>query len=139
MTPASTAFPVAVARPKMSAAVTIAISRVAQAEGLPAAWLKDRAAAFVPVGLLSGECVELLREGPLVWLEPPARVVPLVKVNALRSRGQDLADAKALWPLSGYSTTSESLNAYFEAYPAEEPQSDPVLLPWLAAQLDVPL
>jgi hypothetical protein len=82
-------------------------------------------------GLTLGHCAEIFRFGPLTVFEPSASMMLLMKVNALRARGIDMADAQALWPLSRYETVEELLEDYYRAYPCEDPSSDPYFASWL--------
>lgn len=107
--------------------VAAAAAQVAIRHDLPPAWLNDSSQGFLPQGFTEDDCRVLLTQPRLLVLGISDQMAFLMKINAARARGIDFQDAARLWPTAGYANAQDAANAYWIAYPHEDPESDPHL------------
>lgn len=105
--------------PELKAAAAV----VAEAHGLPAGWLNDRAAMFRPATLRVDDCETLVDHPQLLVLGAPLRQVFLMKLYAFREPDRD--DLLALWPHTGFTSPAVAAREFELAYPHLE--RDPYL------------
>jgi hypothetical protein len=92
-----------------------AVEQVAAAHDLPPRWLNDNAAMFLPATFERGDCDVLMDHPRLVVLGAPLKVVFVMKMY--RADPNDLADMVVIWPLTGFRSAQEVVDAFFAAYP----------------------
>lgn len=92
-----------------------AAEQVAAAHDLPAGWLNDSAAMFLPVTFERDSCDVLMDHPRLLVLGAPLEVVFVMKMY--RADPNDQADMVAIWPHTGFRNAQEVVDAYFAAYP----------------------
>jgi len=96
-----------------------AVATVADRHDLAPRWLNDSAAAFVPATFKVEECEEILARPSLLVLGAPLDQVFLMKLFA--SRAVDTDDLEVLWPHCTFGSPEAAVEAFYEAYPLEEP------------------
>lgn len=105
----------------LDAELRSAVRVVAERHRLAVDWLNDHAAPWHPETLRPEQCDLLLDHPRLRVLGAPLADVFLMKLN--RSEPQDVLDMIMLWPLvvSVFPTGSHVVDAFYQAYPLEEP------------------
>ncbi len=106
-----------------------AVATVAERHGLEHDWLNDRARPWRPVTFDPTTCETLMDTGGLRVLAPPPDVVVLMKISAGGRTPNDALDLRALWPSTRFTTADQAVDAFYAAYPNEEP--DPYLADWI--------
>lgn len=104
---------------RLDATLRDAIERVARRHGLAPKWLNDSAAPFRPTGLDPRACAVLLDHPALRVLTAPADQLFLMKPYA--ARAVDTQDIAAIWPLCSFTSPDDAVEAFYAAYPLEEP------------------
>jgi hypothetical protein len=95
--------------------LTGAIDAVGQRHDLRSGWLNDAAAAFWPAGAAFEDCAVVYEEEPLVVRAPSPEVVFVMKLY--RADPQDREDMVLLWPMCGFASPEDAVNAFKAAYP----------------------
>jgi len=101
---------------RITATIRVALDAVAAEHGFEADWLNDRAAMYLPQGLVEEACEVLLEHPRLRVLGPPSDYVFVMKLYAARG-GVDHDDMVRLWPRCTFTTPDEAVALYWEAYP----------------------
>lgn len=101
-----------------------AVAEVAEEHGLEPNWLNAGAARFRPATLVLDDCEVLLEADTLVVRGAPLREVFAMKL--LRGHENDLADIVKILPEAGFTSATEAVESFYEAYPLE--REDPELL-----------
>ena len=96
-----------------------AVVRVAARHDLAPKWLNDSAAAFVPATFNIEDCELILDRASLLVLGAPLDQVFLMKLFA--SRAIDTDDLETLWPHCTFESPELAVEAFYAAYPFEEP------------------
>lgn len=97
------------------------IRLIADRHDLRRDWLNDSAAPFAPSGLRVEDCEVLFQHEHLTVSGPPPGQVFLMKL--LAGRAPDHDDMVALWGLCDFASAQAAVDAYYLAYPFEEPDS----------------
>jgi hypothetical protein len=92
-----------------------AVASVAADHDLPSDWLNADAAIFSPATLDQDACEVLLDHPRLLVLGAPMRDVFVMKMY--RALPNDVADMIRMWPLIGFTSAQQAVDAYFQAYP----------------------
>lgn len=92
-----------------------AIDAVGQRHDLRSGWLNDAAAAFWPAGASFEDCAVVYDQEPLVVRAPPPEVVFVMKL--CRADPQDREDMVLLWPMCGFASPEDAVEAFEDAYP----------------------
>jgi transcriptional regulator with XRE-family HTH domain len=92
-----------------------AVEQVVAAHDLPASWLNDNAAMFLPATFERNDCDVLIDHPRLLVLGAPLKVVFAMKMY--RADPNDQADMVTIWPQTGFRSAQEVADAFFAAYP----------------------
>ena len=106
-----------------------AVATVAERHGLEHDWINDRARPWRPVTFEPTTCETLVNTGGLRVLAPPPEIVLLMKISAGGRTPNDALDLQALWPSTLFTTADQAVDAFYVAYPYDEP--DPYLADWI--------
>jgi hypothetical protein len=101
---------------RITAAIRDALDAVAAEHGFEADWLNDRAAMYLPQGLVEEACEVLIVHPRLRVLGPPPAYVFVMKLYAARGE-VDHDDMVRLWPRCTFTTADEAVALYWAAYP----------------------
>jgi len=100
---------------RLEADLSTAIEAIGTRHDLQVGWLNDSAAAFWPAGMSFDSCEVVFQQDGLTVRTPPAAVIFTMKLY--RSDPQDREDMILLWPMCGYRTPGEAVDAFWAAYP----------------------
>jgi hypothetical protein len=104
---------------RLDSEIVAAVARVAGRHGLARKWFNDSAAAFLPATFDRDVCEVLIDSPTLRVLGAPWDQLFLMKLNA--SRAIDTDDMEVIWPLCSFESAEAAAEAFFEAYPLEQP------------------
>ncbi|MDP9387786.1 MAG: hypothetical protein M3Q48_07605 [Actinomycetota bacterium] len=100
---------------RLAAELTEAVEVVGKRHDLPRGWLNDAAAAFWPTGSSFDDCRVVYEQDSLVVRTPPPDVIFVMKLY--RADPQDREDMVLLWPMCGFSSPEDAVEAFAAAYP----------------------
>lgn len=99
----------------LDAQLAEAIDEVGKRHDLRPGWLNDAAAAFWPAGSSFDDCQIVYEQDSLVVRTPPPGVIFVMKLY--RAHPQDREDMVLLWPMCGFASPEDAVEAFEAAYP----------------------